>query len=221
MLAAWMMGVASLVYAQAPVHEELSGEEFLNSLQGTYLELFSTETCLNPEFDPLWQSEARKFAGAQAEAATRQLIGGCQGTRTGEEAVAFFNANGGVQFCCAFLQGVKKFCFSGSRISGLSADGQTLFSHPYRFVGKDTEGNYVYETQDGNTDEFRYFWMRPDSPKETYHIEFRYGDDPQQLSQLMTGKYAYWMASGVREGHQEEWQNSIKLFVEENLGQKE
>ena len=30
-----------------------------------------------------------------------------------------------------------------------------------------------------------------------------YGSDKEQLTQLMTGKYAYWMASAVREGHEE------------------
>ena len=85
----------------------------------------------------------------------------------------------------------------------------------------DSEGNYIYESNDKNNDEFRFFWMRPDSPSETYHIEFRYGSDKDQLTQLMTGKYAYWMASAVREGHEEEHVHSILLFVDENLGSKE
>ena len=63
--------------------------------------------------------------------------------------------------------------------------------------------------------------MRPDSPSETHHIEFRYGSDKEQLTQLMTGKYAYWKASGVREGHEDEYKNSIILFVGENLGAEE
>lgn len=59
--------------------------------------------------------------------------------------------------------------------------------------------------------------MSPDSSSETHHIEFRYGSDKEQLTQLMTDKYASWMASAVREGHEEEWQKSIILFVGENL----
>lgn len=102
-------------------------------------------------------------------------------------------------------------------ISGVDKQGKKLFSHKYHFVEKDSDDNYIYETDDKNDDEFRYFWMRPDSPSETHHIEFRYGSDKQQLAQLLTGKYAYWMASGVREGHEDEWKQSIILFVGENL----
>ncbi len=199
--------------------KELSGIDFLKSLKGTYIELFSSETCLNSKYNDLWKSEATKYVGeSQADGAVKQLIGGCQGTKVGEEAVEYFKQNGGMQFCCHFLQDVKKFVFKGNRIVGLAVDGKQLFSHKYHFVGKDTEGSYLYESDDNNQDEFRYFWMRPDSPKETYHIEFRYGSDKEQLTQQMAGKYAYWMASGVREGHEEEWKNSIILFVGENLG---
>ena len=82
----------------------------------------------------------------------------------------------------------------------------------------DAEGNYVYESTDGNIDEFRYFWMRPDSPAATFHLEFRYGSDAGQLARLMSGRYAFWMASAVREGHPEEHAAAIRLFVGENLG---
>lgn len=207
-----------------------SGEEFLKSLKGTYVELFSSETCLNPKYDALWKSEATKYVGEEkADGAVKQLVGGCQGTRTGEEAVEYFKQQGGMQFCCHFLQGVRKITFSGNRISGVDKDGKRLFSRKYRFVGKDAEGNFIYESmgkgesaargdKDKQPDEFRYFWMRPDSPAETHHIEFRYGSDKELLTQLMAGKYAYWMASGVRVGHEDEWQKSIVLFVGENLG---
>ena len=51
--------------------------------------------------------------------------------------------------------------------------------------------------------------------------EFRYGSDKHQLTQLTHGKYAYWMASGIRDGNEDEWQKVIILFVEENLGTME
>lgn len=174
---------------------------------------------------------------AKADAAIQQQLSGCLGTRTGEEAVAYFKEHGGMQFCCTFLQGVKKFCISGNRISGYDEQGKKVFSHKYHFVEKDANGNYIYEcdenlkgegnrkaNEDGKSiknDEFRYFWFCPDSPAETHHIEFRYGNDKSQLTQLMQGKYAYWMASGVREDHEDEWQKSIILFIGENLGTKE
>ncbi len=194
-------------------------EAFLHSLEGTYVELFTTKTCLNPKYTPLWNSEAAKFVGKdKAEEAIAQLVGGCQGTITGEEAVAEYSKTNAFKFCCSFKQGVSKITFSGNHISGVDKDGKELFSHKYHFVEKDSEGSYIYESDDNNTDEFRFFWMRPDSPSQTHHIEFRYGSDKEQLTQLMTGKYAFWMASAVREGHEDEYRNSIILFVGENLG---
>lgn len=219
-----MLALLMLMQAQAQMAfaGDFSKNDFLNGLKGTYIELFSRQTCLNPKYDALWKSEATKYVGeAKADAAIQQLVGGCQGTKTGEEAVAYHKEHGGMQFCCAFLQGVKKFTINGNRISGFDEQGKKLFSHKYHFVEKDANDSYIYESNDGQADEFRYFWFRPDSPAETHHIEFRYGSDKHQLTQLMQGKYAYWMASGVREGHEDEWQESIILFVGENLGAKE
>ena len=198
--------------------ETLDGTAFLKSLSGTYVELFSSETCLSPALSALWHTEAAKYVGDdKANDAVRQLVGRCQGTITGEQAVSTYANGEAFQFCCAFLQNVSKITFKGNRISGVDKQGKKLFSHKYHFVEKDSEGNYIYESDGKNNDEFRFFWMRPDSPPETHHIEFRYGSDKAQLTQLMTGKYAYWMASGVREGHEKEWQKSIILFVGENL----
>ena len=202
--------------------DNLDGAAFLQSLEGTYVELFTSETCLNPEYEFLWIDEAAKFVGKDhAQEAVKQLVGACQGTLIGEEAVAAYSPTQSFRFCCAFQQGVAKLTFEGNRIYGVDNQGQQIFSHTYHFVEMDSEGNYLYESDDTNDDEFRFFWMRPDSPSETYHIEFRYGSDKAQLTQLMTGEYAFWMASGVREGKKDEYKNSILLFVDENLGAKE
>ena len=212
LLLPWAMSVSAET-AQA------QGEAYLKSLQGTYIELFTETTCLNPQYAALWHNEAAKYVGeAQADGAVKQLTGACLGTKTGEEAVRYYAQNGGMQFCCAFMRGVQKFVFKGDRIAGYDAEGRKVFAHKYRFVEQDTEGNYLFESADRQEDEFRYFWFRPDSPAETYHIEFRYDSDRSQLGQLMSGKYAYWMASGVRENHSDEWEKSIILFVGENLG---
>lgn len=198
--------------------ETLDGTKFLKSLSGTYVELFSSETCLSSALSALWHTEAAKYVGEdKADEIVRQLVGGCQGTVTGEQAVSTYANGKPFKFCCTFLQGASKITFKGNCISGVDKQGTKLFSHRYHFVEKDSEGNYIYESNDKNNDEFRFFWMRPDSPSGTHHIEFRYGSNKEQLTQLTTGKYAYWMASAVREGHEEEWQKSIILFVGENL----
>lgn len=198
--------------------KSLSGDKYLKGLKGTYVELFSQETCLNPKFDNLWKSETLKYVeSAKVDSVITFFQNQCQGDKVGEEAVSFNKRNGSMQFCCAFLQGVKRFEMKGRHISGYAADGKLLFSHDYHFVVQDSNGNYIFESNDNNQDEFRYFWFMPDSPKTTYHIEFRYGSDKNQLSQMMGGRYAFWMAAGVREGHEEEWRNGIILFVDERL----
>ncbi len=211
-----------LFTAFASKAETFDGTTFLKSLSGTYVELFSSETCLSPALSALWHTEAAKYVGEdKADDAVHQLVGGCQGSITGEQAVSTYANGKAFKFCCTFQQGVNKITFKGNRISGVDKQGTKLFSHKHHFVEKDSEGNYIYESNDKNNDEFRFFWMRPDSPSGTHHIEFRYGSDKEQLTQLMTGKYAYWMASAVKEGHEEEWKQSIILFVGENLGAKE
>ena len=201
---------------------QAEGTAFLKSLKGTYIELFTETTCLNPQYAALWHNEAAKYVGeAQADEAIRQLTDACLGTKTGEEAILYHAQNGGMQFCCAFLQGVQKFHIAGNRIAGYDAQGRKVFAHKYHFMEQDAEGNYLFESEDRQADEFRYFWFRPDTPASTHHIEFRYGSDSAQLVQPVSGKYAYWMASGVREKHKDEWEKSIILFVGENLGNAE
>ena len=211
-----------LVSATTVGAETLAGDDFLKSLEGTYIELFSLQTCLETEYDDLWHSEAAKFVGEDcADDAVSQLVGACTGSVIGDDAVAAYAENGTPRFCCSFTQSVAKISFDGSRISGVDVQGSEVFGHNYHFVGNDADGNYIFESDDDNVDEFRYFWMRPDNPAATYHIEFRYGSDSEQLARLMSGKYAFWMASGVREGHTDEYRNSIILFIGENLGREE
>lgn len=204
--------------AQNQESKVLSGEAFLESLKGSYIELFSEKTCLNSKFAPLWKSEIAKYTEAsKADSVLAAIQGGCLGTRIGADAMTYNRKNGSMQFCCAFLHGVNRFEIIGHRISGYDVNEKQLFSHNYHFVEMDAYGNYIFESNDKNNDEFRYFWFMPDSPNSTYHIEFRYGSDKKQLSQMMDGKYAYWMAAGVREQQEDEWRKGIILFVTERL----
>lgn len=206
------------VKAQKLESKALSGDDYLKGLEGSYIELFSQETCLNPKFDNFWKSEALKYVDtSKADSMIAFFQERCQGTKIGAEAVAYNKQNDYMLFCCAFLQGVKHIEVRDYRISGYDSNRKQLFSHKYHFAEKDANGNYIFESDDNNQDEFHYFWFMPDSPKSTYHIEFRYGNDKKQLSQLLEGKYAFWMAAGVRENHEDEWRNSIALFVEENF----
>lgn len=215
------MAVLMGAKAQDAENKTLTGEEYFKGLKGSYVELFSQQTCLNPKFETLWKSEVAKYVEtSQVDSVLAAIRGVCQGTRTGADAVAYYKQNGSMKFCCSFLQGVMRIEVKGRRISGYGSGKKQLFSHKYHFLEMDANGNYIFESDDDNKDEFRYFWFMPDSPKSTFHIEFRYGSDKTQLSQMMDGKYAYWMAAGVREGHEEEWRNGIILFVDERLKEK-
>lgn len=58
----------------------------------------------------------------------------------------------------------------------------------------------------------------PDSPDETHHIEFRYGDNLDELNKMREGKYAYWLAAGIpTEGTDDYAAKAIQLFCEENV----
>ena len=74
--------------------------------------------------------------------------------------------------------------------------------------------------EDEDAGEFRYFYMMPDTPATTYHLEFRYGSDIDALSQYNEGPYAYWLAAGFPVDADEEMvKNVITLFCEENLAE--
>jgi len=196
-------------------------------LKGTYEELFSENTSLNPKWDAYWLSECEKAVGAEAAQSTVEALkASMSGTLTGEAATECFGDGtdgwqNGFQFNCDFKQGVSRFVFDGKGgIKGLDASGNEIFSHEYVFDSYNADYDfYFFNSKDGNEDEFRCFAMRSDTPAGTHHIEFRYGTDIESLSEFCTGKYAYWMAAGVLESSDSEQQESIRIFVEENTSQ--
>ena len=111
-----------------------------------------------------------------------------------EEAVKAYANTENIQFDCFFINGVKQFVFNGSNISGLDDSGKNVFEHEYKFVKDFSLGGmmdgYLYETDDKDAGEFRYFLMMPDTPASTYHIEFRYGSDMDALAEYNKGAYA-------------------------------
>jgi len=204
-----------------------AAKELVANLKGTYIELFSQAGINGNDYESVWLDACKKYSLGSDEAAALyvgMLKNSMAGSVIGEEAVKKFGdgSNGysdDMQFCCEFTQNVEKITFDGDGgISGVDADGKQLFSHRYQFVGYvDGYDFYKFKSVDGNADEFAYFFMRGDSPSETYHIEFRYGTDEASLLGFTTGKYAYWMAAGVIESSKTDREESIKLFVTENL----
>ena len=75
----------------------------------------------------------------------------------------------------------------------------------------------VYKSTD-EAGEFNYFLLREDTMEETYHIEFRYGRDLEELQGYLVGPYAYWLAAGIDEAADEDTiRRVIALFCLENM----
>jgi len=75
----------------------------------------------------------------------------------------------------------------------------------------------VYQSTD-EAGEFNYFFLRDDTMDTTWHIEFRYGKDLEELQGYFTGPYAYWLAAGIDAAADEQTiTNVIHLFCLENM----
>ena len=60
------------------------------------------------------------------------------------------------------------------------------------------------------------------TPATTYHLEFRYGSNTEDLAKYNEGPYAYWLAAGFPVDADEEMiRNVITLFCEENLTEEQ
>lgn len=218
-LALVMLFTCTAFASEAPA----GGEELLSALSGEYEELF-TVIC-DEKYDQLWLDACAPLGDDMAPAAAEMLKAACTGTIYGQEAVdAYGDGSDGAYFDCYFINGVSRFVFDGSAISGLDADGNEVFSHEYAYVSEFSLGGmmngFLYETADEDAGEFKYFLMMPDTPATTYHIEFRYGSDLEALAEYNTGAYAYWLAAGIPTDRDEKLvEDVIALFCEENLAE--
>ena len=197
--------------------------QLLEDVRGTYTALFPVIT--DPEYDQFWLDPCAAVVGEDMAADVAQMLkDACSGTIYGQDAVdAFGDGSNGAQFDCLFINGVDQITFDGATISG-TLEGNAVFSHEYAYVGPLSLGGMMegslYETRDEDAGEFRYFFMMPDTPATTYHLEFRYGSDIDALTQYAEGPYAYWLAAGFPVDADEAMiENVITLFSEENLAE--
>ena len=217
-----MLGAMALAESDAPI-EIATAAQLLEDVKGTYVALFPVITA--PEYDQLWLDPCAAAVGEEAAPEVAEMLkAACNGTIYGQEAVdAFGDGSNGAQFDCLFINGVDQITFDGATISG-SLEGEEVFSHEYAYVRKLSLGGmmdgYLYETADADAGEFRYFYMMPDTPATTYHLEFRYGSDVDALTQYNEGPYAYWLAAGFPVDADEAMiEDVITLFCEENLAE--
>ena len=209
----------------ADENAETEAMELLENVKGTYDELFPVINA--EEYDQIWLDNCAAAVGEEAAPETAEMLkNACYGDLYGQEAIdAYGDGSEGAQFDCFFINGVSQFVFDGSTISGLDENGEEVFSHEYAFVREATlmEGmmdGYLYETADEDAGEFRYFFLLPDTPSTTYHIEFRYGSDADALEKYNEGDYAYWLAAGIPADRDEQLvKDVITLFCEENLAE--
>ena len=81
------------------------------------------------------------------------------------------------------------------------------------------ENDFIfYQSVDEDSGEFTYFAFSPDTMETTYHLEFRYAEDLDDLQSWYEGNYAYWNAAAIATDYSEEtMENVIALFATENL----
>ena len=197
--------------------------QLLEDVKGTYEPLFPVIT--DPAYDQIWLDHCAAVVGDEmAPEVAQTLKDACNGTIYGQEAIdAYGDGSNGAQFDCLFVGGVDQITFDGATISGTLA-GEAVFSHEYAYVSPLSLGGmmngWLYETADADAGEFKYFFMMPDTPASTYHLEFRYGSDVDALTEYATGPYAYWLAAGFPVDADEVMtENVIGLFCDENLAE--
>ena len=216
--------VAALCALMVPAFAE---DGIITSLNGTYTELFPEFA--KDEYHDYWLECIGAYESDPeiAEMYYTMLTEGYMGTLTGQEAVDSYTEENSA-FDCYFENGLSKLTINDGTISGVDAEGNTLFSHSYSYTG-DINGVYadqeyegwfkVYKTDDADAGIYTYFVFTEDTPAETYHIEYRYGDNLDALGLFIENEYAYWMPSGILADYDEAMIKAcIKLFVDENVG---
>ncbi|MBQ6174102.1 MAG: hypothetical protein IJK28_05715 [Clostridia bacterium] len=197
----------------------------------TYVSLF--DVIISDRWTPVWQDYIAAVIGEDAAPEmTARLQSSITSDLYGEAAVAAF-ADGGYAFDCDFINGAQSITFSGNTATILKTDG-TVETHTYEYLGQYNVGETetmmyqgteismafpvdVYRSTD-EAGEFNYFFLREDTMAETYHIEFRYGRDLEELQGYLVGPYAFWLAAGIdADADEETIRKVIALFCLENM----
>ena len=202
---------------------ETADADFLSQIPGTYVELFPELS--KEEYHDTWLSVVTPLVGEEnAEDAISMLLNMCMGSLYGEEAIAKYTDDpDSMQFNCYFLGGVAKMTIEGNTISGVDADGNEIFRHEYTAMDVENENGFLfYQTADADAGQFTYFAFSPDTMEDTWHLEFRYAEDLNDLQSWFEGNYAYWNVGAIAEDATEEQVlAAINLFVTENLSEEE
>lgn len=200
---------------------QAAAEKLLQDLTGSYEELWPV--ILAEEYHQIWLDDCAELVGEDNAAASYEMLAGMvTGELYGQEAVEAYQ-DGNSAFFCGFTQDLSTLEVAGdtSTITGYDKDGQELFSHTYHYVETEADsGMAIFESDDADAGAFTYFAFAPDTPETTYHIEFRYGSNREDLGKYDSGEYAYWLASGIAADYDQTMvENCIQLFCTENLSE--
>lgn len=211
------------VTALAAEEQDTNSGDYLSGISGTYVELFPELS--KEEYRDIWIDAVTPLAGEEnAEATTDMLLGMCMAESYGAEAAEKYAADPeSMAFDCYFLGGVDKFVMDGDTITGVDGKGEEVFSHTYKLLDEENENDFIfYQSEDADSGEFTYFAFSPDTMETTYHLEFRYAEDIDDLQSWFEGNYAYWNAAAIEENYDlETMKNVIGLFATENLSDSE
>lgn len=206
--------------------ESAAAAKLLSDLHGTYEPLFTSSTMLSKAYTSYWHDYCAAIVGAdKADATAATLQSSVTATVMGDTAVNAYKSDpDSARFQCSFTGDVATVTVNGTQISGKDASGKQLFSHNYQYLESETTVDQegmdftIFETKDANAGEFKYFAFAPDTPASTYHTEFRYGSNLEDLLKLYSGKYAYWLAAGeLTTADKAMYENGISLFCLENM----
>ena len=197
--------------------------DFLSQIQGTFVELFPVLS--EEQYHDAWLNDVTPLVGEEAaEDTVSYLLYMCTGDLYGQEAIDAYTANPeSMRFNCYYLGGVAKMTVKGSVISGVDADGSEIFRHEYVPMDVENENGFLfYQTADADAGQFTYFAFSPDTMADTWHLEFRYAEDLNDLQSWFEGNYAYWNVGAIAEDATEEQVlAAINLFATENLSEEE
>lgn len=202
----------------------------------TYKGLFAP-TILKSDCDSIWLKYITPLMGSEkAEAAAKMLKSSISGPTYGKNISAEQKAQG--LFNCELHPEDTLLTFAVDDGKYTLSDGTNTYTYEYlgiSHMGQNDDWHAffpnqvpkgetrsfdcaVYKAKEKNAGEYKYVLLCPDTPEETYHIEFRYGSNINDLQSALNGEYAFWLAAGIPSNADSTMiENVIKLFVEENL----
>lgn len=202
----------------------------------TYKGLFAP-TILKSDCDSIWLKYITPLIGSEkAEETAKMLKASISGPTYGKNLSAEQKAAG--LFNCELHPEDTRLTFAVTDGKYTLSDGTNTYTYEYLgishmgqnddwhafFPNQVPEGETrsfdcaVYKAKEEKAGEYKYVLLCPDTPEETYHIEFRYGSNINDLQSALNGEYAFWLAAGIpSDADSTMIENVIKLFVEENL----